>query len=62
MKRIQLIAQAKQVIIDRDEDAWELSSDFLEGFSEGVAEFLAVLLKEPVADLLEEITTVDKGN
>jgi len=68
MNRTKLIETAKAVIKERGEikglavDENQdflcvdfLCVDFLEGFHEGVAEFLAVLLKEPACDLLEEI-------
>lgn len=58
MNRTKLIETAKAVIKERgevDENQDFLCVDFLEGFHEGVAEFLAVLLKEPACDLLEEI-------
>ena len=57
-KGVELVEQAQRVILSRnaEAEALELSGEFLDGFAEGVAEFLAVLLGEPATDLLEEIT------
>jgi hypothetical protein len=56
MDREKLILQAQKVIHSRTDNAADLSSDFLNGFDEGIAEFLAVLLGESATDLLEEIS------
>jgi hypothetical protein len=56
MDREKLILQAQKVIHSRTDNAADLSSDFLNGFDEGIAEFLAILLGESATDLLEEIS------
>jgi hypothetical protein len=53
--RENLIKCAKSLIKDRQEDSGELSVDFMEGFNEGLATFISVIIKEPVGDLMEEI-------
>lgn len=50
---------AKSVIKQRLEDAKELhlSDDFINGFEEGIAEFIALFLLESATDVLEDVTT-----
>ena len=47
----------KRIIKRREEDAVDpfLSSDYLEGFRKGVAEFIAALTGESVADVLTRL-------
>jgi predicted house-cleaning noncanonical NTP pyrophosphatase (MazG superfamily) len=57
MNRTVRINEAKRIIREREENSEDLSPAFLEGFREGVAEFIAAQLKESASDILEAITT-----